>query len=96
MNENGANEIDDGTLGLFPLPKHWSTIFCGIIYIRENLYFLIYFNKERCVLTMMNYCKILSLLVNLLLLILQKDLEHRKVLYLFTQEVIFRQIFVLK
>lgn len=47
VNENGANEIDDGTLGLFPLPKRWSASFDHIyIYIRENVYFLVYINED--------------------------------------------------
>lgn len=48
VNENGANEIDDGTLGLFPLLKRWSasTIFRSYIYIRENVHFLVYINED--------------------------------------------------
>lgn len=40
VNENGANEIDDGTLGLFPLPKRSSLrgSFLDHVYIYEKMF----------------------------------------------------------
>lgn len=55
VNENGANEIDDGTLGLFPLPKRSSLrgSFLDHVYIRENVYLLVYVNENNKI----NYCQ---------------------------------------